>query len=51
MNRDALHSAAVFNLDAGPVTITLPEPGTCFLSMQRSNPAAQHNLAHANGAS
>ena len=27
MNRDTLYSAAVFDLDAGPVTITLPDPG------------------------
>ncbi len=34
MNRDTLYSAAVFDLDAGPVTITLPDAGTRFLSMQ-----------------
>jgi len=34
MNRDTLYSAAVFDLDAGPVTITLPDPGRRFLSMQ-----------------
>jgi len=34
MNRDTLYSAAVFDLDAGRVTITLPEAGTRFLSMQ-----------------
>jgi hypothetical protein len=34
MNRDTLYSAAVFDLDAGPVTITLPEAGKRFLSMQ-----------------
>ncbi|GFG49200.1 carboxylesterase [Mycolicibacterium agri] len=33
-NRDTLYSAAVFDLDAGPVTITLPGPGDRFLSMQ-----------------
>ena len=33
-NRDTLYSAAVFDLDAGPVTITLPDPGKRFLSMQ-----------------
>ena len=26
-NRDTLYSSAVFDLDAGPVTITLPDPG------------------------
>jgi hypothetical protein len=34
MNRDTLYSAAVFDLDAGPVIITLPDPGKRFLSMQ-----------------
>jgi hypothetical protein len=34
MNRDTLYSAAVFDLDAGPVTITVPEPGARFLSVQ-----------------
>ena len=34
MNRDTLYSSAVFDLDAGPVTITLPDPGTRFMSIQ-----------------
>ena len=34
MNRDTLYSAAVFDLDAGPVTITLPKAGKCFMSLQ-----------------
>ena len=34
MNRDTLYSEAVFDLDAGPVTITLPEAGARFMSMQ-----------------
>jgi len=33
-NRDTLYSAAVFDLDAGPVTVTLPDPGARFMSMQ-----------------
>jgi hypothetical protein len=33
-NRDTLYSAGVFDLDAGPVTISLPEPGGRFMSMQ-----------------
>lgn len=37
MNRDTLYSAAVFDLDAAPVTITLPEVGERFLSMQVIN--------------
>jgi hypothetical protein len=32
-NRDTLYSQAVFDLDAGPVTITLPDAGGRFLSM------------------
>jgi len=32
-NRDTLYSTAVFDLDAGPVTITLPDPGKRFMSM------------------
>jgi para-nitrobenzyl esterase len=34
MNRDTLYSSAVFDLDAGPVTITLPDTGKRFMSMQ-----------------
>jgi hypothetical protein len=33
-NRDTLYSAAVFDLDAGPVTITLPESNGRFQSLQ-----------------
>ena len=33
-NRDTLYSFAVFDLDAGPVTITLPDAGRRFMSMQ-----------------
>jgi hypothetical protein len=33
-NRDTLYSAGIFDLDAGPVTISLPEPGGRFMSMQ-----------------
>jgi hypothetical protein len=32
-NRDTLYSAAVFDLDAAPVTITLPDPGKRLMSM------------------
>ena len=32
-NRDTLYSAGVFDLDAGPVTITMPDAGTRFMSM------------------
>jgi hypothetical protein len=34
MNRDTLYSAAVFDLDAGPVTIALPDAGKRLMSMQ-----------------
>ncbi|SRX81847.1 hypothetical protein [Hyphomicrobium sp. MC1] [Mycolicibacterium parafortuitum] len=33
-NRDTLYSAGVFDLDAGPVTVTLPDAGERFLSLQ-----------------
>lgn len=32
-NRDTLYSEAVFDLDAGPVTVTLPDAGSRFMSM------------------
>lgn len=32
-NRDTLYSAAVFDLDAGPATVTLPDAGSRFMSM------------------
>src|SRR5262249_8337265 len=34
MNRDTLYSSAVFDLDAGPVTVTLPNSGKRFMSLQ-----------------
>jgi hypothetical protein len=34
MNRDTLYSLSVFDLDAGPVTITLPDAGQRFISLQ-----------------
>lgn len=33
-NRDTIYSGAVFDLDAGPVTITTPDAGGRFMSMQ-----------------
>lgn len=36
-NRDTLYSAAVFDLQAGPVTITLPDPGERYMSAQVIN--------------
>jgi hypothetical protein len=37
LNRDTLYSSAVFDLDAAPVTITLPDAGKRFRSMQVIN--------------
>src|SRR5262245_24995785 len=37
MNRDTLYSSAVFDLDAAPVTVTLPDAGKRFMSMQVIN--------------
>lgn len=37
MNRDTLYSSAVFDLDAGPATITLPDPGTRYVSLHLIN--------------
>src|ERR1700712_1200836 len=34
LNLDALYSPAVFDLDAGPVTVTLPDAGERFMSWQ-----------------
>jgi len=34
MNRDTLYSSGVFDLEAAPVTITLPDAGKRFMSMQ-----------------
>jgi hypothetical protein len=34
MNRDTLYSSGVFDLDAGPVTVTLPDAGKRFMSLQ-----------------
>jgi hypothetical protein len=34
MNRDTLYSGAVFDLDASPVTITMPDAGKRFMSAQ-----------------
>ena len=37
MNRDTLYSGAVFDLDAAPVTITLPDAGKRFVSLMIVN--------------
>ena len=33
MNRDTLYTSGVFDLDAGPVTLTMPDPGERSMSM------------------
>jgi hypothetical protein len=37
LNRDTLYSFGVFDLDAGPVTVTMPDAGKRFMSMQVIN--------------
>lgn len=37
INRDTLYSTAVFDLDAGPVTITMPDSGKRFMTMMVEN--------------
>ncbi|MCJ1887050.1 DUF1214 domain-containing protein [Pseudomonas sp. LA21] len=37
LNRDTLYSVGVFDLDAGPVSVTLPDAGKRYLSMQVIN--------------
>jgi len=37
MNRDTLYSTGLFDLDAGPVTITLPDAGKRFMAVQVIN--------------
>lgn len=37
MNRDTVYSQAIFDLDAGPVTITLPDSGKRFMAIQLVN--------------
>jgi uncharacterized protein DUF1254 len=49
MNRDTLYSAAVFDLDAGPVTITLPDAGTRFMSLQAINEDEYSQTSYAPG--
>jgi hypothetical protein len=36
-NRDTLYSEAVFDLDAGPVTVTMPDAGKRFMSLMALN--------------
>ncbi len=34
LNRDTLYTSGVFDLDAAPVTVTLPDAGKRFMSLQ-----------------
>ena len=51
LNRDTLYSAAVFDLDAGPVTITLPDVGKRFMSMQVIDEDQYTHAVHYGGGS
>ena len=48
-NRDVLVSSGLFDLDAGPVTITLPDPGKRFLSILAINEDHYNPLARFGG--
>jgi hypothetical protein len=37
LNRDTLYSFGVFDLDAGPITVTLPQVGSRFMSLEVIN--------------
>jgi hypothetical protein len=37
LNRDTLYSFGVFDLDASPIAVTLPEPGARFMALQVIN--------------
>jgi len=37
LNRDTFYTSGVFDLDAGPVTITMPDPGTRYMALQIVN--------------
>jgi hypothetical protein len=51
LNRDTLYSSVVFDLDAGPVTITLPDPGKRFMSMQVIDEDQYTHAVHYGGGS
>lgn len=51
LNRDTLYSSAVFDLDAGPVTITLPNPGKRFMSLQIIDEDQYTHAVHYGGGS
>jgi hypothetical protein len=37
LNRDTFYSSGVFDLDAGPVTLTMPDPGQRYMALQVIN--------------
>ncbi|WP_444815023.1 DUF1254 domain-containing protein [Variovorax brevis] len=37
LNRDTFYSSGVFDLDAGPVTVTMPDPGKRYMALQVIN--------------
>ena len=45
-NRDTLYSFAIFDLEAGPVTITLPDAGKRFMGMQVVNEDQYTRVTH-----
>lgn len=51
LNRDTLYSSAVFDLDAGPVAITLPDPGGRFMSLQVIDEEQYTHAVHYGGGS
>lgn len=50
LNRDTLYSSAVFDLDAGPVTITMPDPSKRFMSLMSISQDHYANTVYGKGA-
>jgi hypothetical protein len=50
LNRDTLYSSGVFDLNAGPVTITLPDPGKRFMSLMAVNQDEYARTVYGKGA-
>jgi hypothetical protein len=44
LNRDTFYTSGVFDLDAGPVTITMPDPGKRYMALQIIN--EDHYVPH-----
>ena len=49
LNRDTFYTSGVFDLDAGPVTITLPDAGKRFMSLQVINEDHYTPIVHYGG--